>query len=498
MAEDLFLGIDLGTTVLKAGVFSGRDGRCAAQAARRLPVTHPEPGGHELAQGAIDKAFRAIMNEMRRKLGSRWGSIVGIGLAAQGGSSLIVEGDTGLERTPMILWNDARAAGWTERLAHEADRRLWNRLFLCDMPPAGLGRLCWLRECVPSLFSGAFLHIGAGELLFHRLTGLWRQDSGNAIQVGSYNARTRRLDATAFDMIGLSLSFVAPLRRGHETALLAETAARAFHLPAGIPVAGPYIDQEACFMAATAACPRPLQCSFGTAWVGNFLLPEGAAGASPTQIVLSAPDGHGSLVVQPLLTGNTAWDWALRTFVNNDLPEALRAAPRLIGRNFLPTKGLTAIPWHGQQNPLDASAHGAGVFVGMNTRTSRADLIKAVAAGMVFELHRMFEDVCASGMVDGLVLGGGASRGPWFRSITAALFHPMSVQWQRDYDLAAARGAVMPLSDIAGRGLCVQVSSGGVDHEALREAKEAYMAAFARLYGACRQARPFRCRGQRT
>jgi sugar (pentulose or hexulose) kinase len=498
MSSEFYLGIDLGTTVLKVGVFSGRDGRCAAQATRRLPVTHPEGGGQELAQGAIEKAFRAVMGELRIKLGTRWGHIAGMGVAAQGGSSLIVERETGVERTPMVLWNDARASEWTARLAQETDRRFWNRLFLFDMPPAGLGRLCWLRERVPNLFSGAFLHIGAGEWLFHRLTGVWRQDSGNAIQVGSYNARTRKLDATAFEMIGLPLSFVAPLRQGHETAPLGERAARSFHLPAGMPVAGPYIDQEACFMAATAACLRPLQCSLGTAWVGNFLLPTRASGGSPTQIVLSAPDGTGRLVVQPLMTGNTAWDWALRTFVNEDLATAIKSAPRIFAHGILPPQGLAAVPWCGQQNPLEPSAYGAGVFVGMNTQTTRGDLLRAVAAGMVFELKRMFEHVCASGMVDGLVLGGGASRGAWFRALTAALFHPLSVQWQRDYDLAAARGAVSPLSRNASRGLFVQVSPGDIGHEELQKAQETYAAAFFHMYGACHDARPFRCRAQRT
>jgi hypothetical protein len=44
-------------------------------------------------------------------------------------------------------------------------------------------------------------------------------------------------------------------------------------------------------VAALGAADRPLQCSLGTAWVGNFELPEGVQGRSPSQMVLPAPTG---------------------------------------------------------------------------------------------------------------------------------------------------------------------------------------------------------------
>lgn len=496
MAKESWLGIDLGTTVLKLGVFSGTNGKCRAWASRRLPVRAFPDGGRELPPAAIDKALKEIIRQLRAELGPEWEGIQGVGLAAQGGSSLIAGRGAGFPHTTMYLWNDSRGRAWGNRLAERESRAFWRRLFLFDAPPAGLGRLCWLRERFPDLFHDSYIHVGAGEYLFHMLTDVWRQDAGNAIQIGSYNARAKRLDSAAFDRIGVPLSFVAPLRNGDETARLSDGGARLLGLPSGIPVAGPYIDQEGCYMAAMAACARPLQCSLGTAWVGNFVLPQGFTGSSPSQLCLPEPAGKGYLAVQPLHVGNPSWDWALSTFLSHDLENAFELAARVFKKRLLPPPGMTAIPCCDQPNPFLNSAHGACVFAGMNTCAQSGDFVRAVAGGMVFELFRIFAEVKKVGAIEGVVLGGGASKGAYFRQLAAALFHPLPVLWQKDYDLAAARGVLLPLDARAARGEFTRVSSGLIAAEPLWEAYTTYEAAFQRIFGDNPVMKPFHCRAR--
>lgn len=445
MAQELLLGIDLGTTVLKVCAFRARDGQLVARAERRLPVRVIENGGREQSLRAVDGQFRAAVGEVRAALGDDWAGVSGIGLAAQGGSSLIADRETGKVHTPMVLWNDVRAQAYTDTLAARIPKAYWRRHVLNDAPPAGLGRLHWLRERHSGLFTGQNIHIGAGEYLFHRLTGVWRQDAGNAIQIGSYNAAKQCLHRDPWHVAELPLSFVAPLRQGHELSPLSSSGARLLGLPEGIPVAGPYIDQEAGFMAASELSARPLQCSLGTAWVGNFALPEDCAGCSSNQLVLPSPLGHGRLVVLPLMAGNLTWDWALETFVNADGKKARTQAEALFKEALTPPEGLLSFPWFTLSNPVHAGAFGAGAFLGVNPSTNKADLLRAAAAGLSYEFARVFEQVKQNELIDCVVLGGGASQGAGFRSLLAALFAPLPVVWQRDADLAAARGAVHAL-----------------------------------------------------
>ena len=451
MSQRVLMGIDLGTTALKVCAFDARNGRLLGQAIRRLTVRIYPGGGREQDCASVDRAFGSAARELRERLGGAWRHLAGIGLAAQGGSSIIADRTSGKALTPMVLWNDRRAQAHLDEIASLTRPAYWRRHVLSDHAPHGLGRLVWLQETQPRLFNAENIHVGAGEYLLFKLTGVWRQDAGNAIQAGSYNAAKKRLDRHPFAKSGLPLSFVAPLRRGHETAPLSRRGARRLGLAEGLPVAGPYIDQEAGYLSAVGVSSSPLQCSLGTAWVGNFLLPDDTAGWSPCQLVIPSPVAEGRLVILPLLAGNLTWDWALATCVDADHPAAIERAGAVFRRSLLPPEGLVALPWFTQANPLNAGAHGAGAIFGLSAQTTSEDMLRAVAAGMAYEFARVFAALKDSGRVDSLVLGGGASRGWFFRSLIAGLFAPLPVLWQRDGDLAAARGALFAFSQRAAR-----------------------------------------------
>jgi len=495
MARQVVIGIDLGTTVVKAAVFDAASGSTRAEAAHRLHVRILPDGGREQDLPAVDAALNTIITQLRQKLGADWRTVSGIGLAAQGGSTIIADRVTGKPHTPMMLWNDGRARPYVRRIAQSTSAAFWEQRVMCSMPPAGLGRLLWLQDTRPRLFQENRIHAGVGEYLFHRLTGVWRQDPGNAFQTGAYNAHTKQLDPAAFDLIGVPLSFVAPLRREHETAPLSQQGARMLGLSAGIPVAGPYIDQEAGYLSAVALSCRPLHCSLGTAWVGNFCLPDDTTGTSPTQIVLPDPSGHGRLVVQVLLTGNPTWDWALRTLLGKDQKLALTQAAGIFRRRLLPPDGLLCLPWLAQANPLEPAFYGGGTFLGLNPDTSAADLLRAVPAGMAFELARIFDDVKRSNAVDSVVIGGGAGNGVYFRTLIAALFAPLPVRWQTHGDLAGARGAIYALSATAAQAKTRRVPPPPATRmEAIRKAYNHYLAAFDRVYGTIPISRAFHFR----
>jgi len=394
MSPELLVGVDLGTTVLKAAVFEAGSGRALARAARPLAVRLGPAGEREQSAGELDGALRGAFAELRRAAGGRWRRLAGVGLAAQGGSGLIADRATGRALTPLVLWNDARAYRYLPRVSAGRPASFWRRRTLRDGPGSGLGRLQWLRETRPKLLGPENIYVGAGEYAFFRMTGRWRQDPCNALQIGCFNARRRELDAELLGLVGLPLSFVAPLRRGHELGALSAAGARLLGLPQGLPVAGPYMDHEAGYLSAVGVSRRPLQCSLGTAWVGNFAVGEKVSGTfcakhpdgpfrqkvsdtfslprSPFQLVLPAVVGGGWLVVQPLLTGNVTWNWALEQFVDADQRRALAKLGGIFGAELLPPEGLTALPWLNRPNPLVPAALGGAAVFGLGPQTGKA------------------------------------------------------------------------------------------------------------------------------
>jgi sugar (pentulose or hexulose) kinase len=482
MATRLLLGLDIGTTQLKVCLFDTQRARLVAEATRRLTVRCPSGGGRETPLRSLDRQLRDAVGQVRLAAGGAWRRVAGIGLAAQGGSSILADRQSGRAHTPMVLWNDGRTVAHTARLAGQTRRDVWRKRVLADIPPAGLGRLAWLKETRPELFRDDMIHVGAGEYIFFRLTREWRQDAGNAIQIGCYDAARGVLSDTLLRRVGVPLSFFAPLRVGHQRAPLTSPAARRMGLPTGLPVAGPYIDQEASYLAALGVVPRPLQCSLGTAWVGNFVLPEGVQGYAPVQLVIGSPAGPGRLVILPLLAGNVSWDWGLETLMGWRGVEAFAAADRALANWPEAAASLVALPWWTWANPLAPDRVGAGGFIGIGPDTDRVDMLRALAASMVFELARVFAAVKQAGVVDGMVLGGGASRSKFFRKLIALLFDPLPVFLQQGEASNAARGALYAFDTKVATAWTRRIRAPRSDKNILR-AYELYLATFESILG---------------
>jgi sugar (pentulose or hexulose) kinase len=172
--------------------------------------------------------------------------------------------------------------------------------------------------------------------------------------------------------------------------------------------------------------------------------------------------------------------------------KALLRAAEVFTKSLLPNEGLVALPWFTQPNPLHQPAYGGGVFFGLSAQTDRADQLRALAAGMTFELARVFDEVKRSGVIDSVVLGGGASKGLFFQKLIAALFAPLPVLWQSDEDLSVARGAVFAFNAKAARTKTQRVAR--LEEALLAEIQRAYdlyLALFDELYKSVPAGRAF-------
>ncbi len=479
----MLIGLDLGTTGLKAAAYEPDSGRCLAEAACRLPIqTEGEEGTREQNPDMLLGALAAVCAELRQKTGARWARVAGLGLAAQGGSTLIVQRGDGRPLTPIYLWNDYRCFAHYLRVRGQQPAAFWSAFSLRDDPGVGLGRVLWLRERQPDLFGAQNLYVGVGEYVFHQLTGAWRQEACHALQSGCYDARADQLTATPLELVGLPVDFFAPLRRGHATAPLTAAAAARLGLPAGLPVAGPYNDHEAGYLSVAHVSQRPLECSLGTAWVGNFVLAGDFGRGSGYQLPIPAPVGTGRLLIQPLLTGNVTWDWALAQFVHADLREALRRQADLFKERLLPPAGLMFLPWVNRPSQLGGGA-GSGVLYGVSPATVPADMLRAVAAGMCLEFDRMFAPLRAAGALDSLVLCGGASRGRAFQQLLAVLFAPLPLHLITEADGMGTRGCLYPFSPAACRMPMEPLhADAGPDRAQLDGLRRLYAELFRRLY----------------
>jgi sugar (pentulose or hexulose) kinase len=191
----IYLGIDAGSTTLKAAAFDNGTGRSLAWQSERIPLRTGADGRREQTPAELDRALARVLNGLRRTLGSRWRELRGVGLASQGGSAMIADAATGRALTPMMLWNDARARTFMPEVARKKPVGFWRRTTWRNGPGHGLAKLLWFEAHHPGLLAPGRMFVGAGEYLYFSLTAQWRQDPCHALQIGCFNVPQRRLDA---------------------------------------------------------------------------------------------------------------------------------------------------------------------------------------------------------------------------------------------------------------------------------------------------------------
>ena len=147
---------------------------------------------------------------------------------------------------------------------------------------------------------------------------------------------------------------------------------------------------------------------------------------------------------------------------------------------FLPTVPVvdSSLTYSVQASP------GGGTFFGVSAHTTAAEMVRAVAAGMSYEMARTLAEVKSSGAIDSVVLGGGASKGRFFRQLLATLFAPLKVYSLLDEDLSGTRGTVFAFSRAAAKARTrrVPLPSQSVRRRIAR-GYEMYLRIFDRLYG---------------
>lgn len=183
------LGIDLGTTGCKAGVF-GLDGSCLAQAYREYDMLHPQPGWSELDSRVVWARSKEVIAEVAAQ--SAHDPVTALAVSSFG------EAFVPVTRTRQILDNsilcvDDRGAEHVSRLLEDFGREA---LYAINPnllgPNYSLPKLLWLREHRPEVFAQADFFLLWSDLIAFML-------GGQAVANNSHANRTLLFDLNRND-----------------------------------------------------------------------------------------------------------------------------------------------------------------------------------------------------------------------------------------------------------------------------------------------------------
>lgn len=403
----LLLGVDVGTTAVKAAVFD-LDGRALASASLDYPIARPRPGRAE--QDAEDwwRALVAVLDRLGEQADVR--DVRSVGVCSQVNTHVPVDAE-GRALHPAIVWQDQRCAEVAARLdASLSDARrqeLWDGPFKVDAS-FSLSRAVWLAEHEPDAWARSAWLMLPKDYVNLRLTGQAATDVMSPVGLvgedGRYRAGVLALLPGAADR--------QPPPRGFAEALGAVTAPE---LPAlaGATVAVGTMDAWGSIFGSGLVDHGVAMDVAGT----SEIVGVASRHSHPNPGVITFPP-HDGIVVHagPTQAGGDALRWwaDVERVEVTDVLAAAADAPAGAG-------GLLFHPYlAGERAPLwDSQARAS--FSGVGAEHDRRHFARAVLEGVAFAARHLLEtaEAAAQLRVASVNASGGGNRSDLWCEIKA-------------------------------------------------------------------------------
>jgi D-ribulokinase len=457
-----FIGVDVGTSSARAGVFDEK-GSLLATARHPITVWHEAGSVVEQSSSEIWAACGASVRAAMAEAAIAPSAVKGVGFDAtcslvvlDAGASPLTVSSSGDERRNVIVWMDHRAIAETRRINETRDDVL-RYVGGSISPEMEIPKLLWLKKHLPSTYGAAGHFFDLADYLSFRATASTARSMCTLACKWNYLAHEQRWSESYFQRVGLGdLASDNYARIGSEIvapgtplgAGLTKSAARDFGLLEGTPVGASLIDAHAggvgtigghgrsnepvdvcrrlayimgtsaCIMATTSApCFVPgVWGPYYSGMVPGFWLNEGgqsAAGAAIDHLVKSHP-AYGEAVAVARAAGMEIPEFLERRIVSRvaNLGEAALLARDIhILPEFLGNRSPFADP--------DARAIVAGMDLDIDIG-SMERLFVAGLCGLAYGLADVVEAFRSHGVdSDMMVISGGAGRSPLVRQIMA-------------------------------------------------------------------------------
>ena len=173
MRRQYFLGIDLGSSSVKASLVDAETGKCAATTfypEHEAPIIAVKSGWAEQDTDMWWENCKLCIKKVKEMANASAEDIKAIGISYQMHGLVCVDKDMKALR-PAIIWCDSRAVPYGERAFNDlgADRCLGHLLNSPGNFTAA--KLAWVKENEPELFSKIYKFMLPGDFIAMKLSG---------------------------------------------------------------------------------------------------------------------------------------------------------------------------------------------------------------------------------------------------------------------------------------------------------------------------------------
>jgi xylulokinase len=413
MSEPVSLGLDLGTSELKA-VLLDVAGTVLGHAGTALSVSRPQDGWSEQDPEEWWRACSTVLHQLRSAHSAAYARIRCIGLSGQMHGAVLLDAQNRCIR-PAILWNDSRSSVEAALLARAYPSY---SAIVGSLPMAGFTapKLMWLKVHEPAAFSAVDCVMLPKDFLRLRLTGDRATEMSDAAGTLWLDVRNRGWFDPMIEATGLRRRQMPRLVEGSEpTGVVLASVAQEYGLSAGVVVAGGGADNPASGVGIGAIDPGDAFISLGTSAtvVATTNIPVGNPTAGVHGLCHSLPDRWYAMGV--ILSGATCLQWLTSLASLSSEQALLDLTAKQVPLDRPPPLAPLFLPYlSGDRTPHnDPLARGG--FMNLGIETSVEMLGYAVLEGVGFALRDAINAVESTGttLSNCALVGGGARSEYW-------------------------------------------------------------------------------------
>lgn len=430
---DALLGIDLGTTGLKATLREA-SGRIISSEYVEYPIDSPQYGFAEQDPELWWAGLVKCCQRLRDGFPERMGNLLGIGICGQMHTQVYLNDRMEVLR-PAITWMDQRASAFVSRLNEDWAAKALIFQETKNFPTTTYTALHmkWVQENQPDLWKKVSHILVAKDFIKYRLTGEMMTDYSDAAGTLLFDVEKCRWSEEMFHLFQFPQSIMPGVLPSDEIiGRITKPASEETGIPEHTPVINGCADHAASSLGAGVVRPGQVTAIIGTAGVISVCSDRPLPDTKNQTLCWNYCLRNKWVILGITQTAGESLNWFKKAFDEKQRSDDHASDIFMVYNQIIEhvpdgSEGLIFLPYlNGERTPYwDPDAR--GVFFGIGLSTAKAHFIKSIMEGVSFALRNNVETIEQLGIdIDEIRSIGGGSKSPiWLKILGKIIRKPI-------------------------------------------------------------------------
>lgn len=447
-SENIIIGVDIGTTGVRAVAYKAKQPIAYAMATTEYPLLTDLTGKAEQNANTILASTMEMIKKVIEQVGDEKSYIKAISLSTVLHSFLAI-GEDNTPLSNLMTWGDTQSQIYYEEFNDQLDtEKLYHRTG-CPLHPMYFPlKMYWFKKQKADVFNKTKWFGSIKDFVFHHLTNIRIVDRSIASGSGFYNFKTLDWDAELLNFIGINKNQLVDVVPTTHHEMLTDTIREYLDLPHCIPVIIGAGDGMLANIGVGTVKPGQINITIGTSGAIRMIANEPKTDIKRRTWSYNVTDERWMLG-GAINNGGISFRWARDKFAESEqrVAQKLGLDPYTLLSHYankVPagSDGLIILPFFTGERAPYWNADARGTIFGLTLNHDKRHIIRATLEGVCYRMKSVLDSLEeVTGKANEIRVSGSFTHSPvWLQILSDVLGRNIHVP---DVDEGAAYGAAI-------------------------------------------------------